>query len=131
MVLQQRLALYRVAVAVGALLLYLALFPRMGVMRAQCAFGVLGLLGVTPLLFRGHGARIDSDERDRQIHMRALQVGTAAFWLLFAAGLWTLYYHYMNDRVVPVAIISLLAWLTWTTYELCLSAATLVLYARS
>ena len=129
MVVQQRLAVYRVVVAVVAIALYLVLIPRLGLMRAQAAFAVLGFLGLTPLIFRSRGQV--TDERDRAIHLRAFQIGTAMFWLVFTAGLWSIYYHFMDDRVVPLAVISLLAWMTWTTFELCNAAAVLFLYGRS
>ena len=131
MVIQQRWAVFRIAVALSALGLFLLVVPRMGLMRAQAAFGVLGFLGIAPLVFRKRAGEIAGDERDRMIHLRAIQIGTGLFWLLFAGGLWTAYFHFMNDRVVPVAAISLLAWLTWTTFELCNAAAMLFLYRRS
>src|SRR5258708_30871169 len=112
MVAQQRYALFRIAVAAGALLLFLALVPRMGILRGGAAFGVLGLLGIAPLFFWKRRGQVVSDERDRQIHFRAIQIGTAAFWVLFTAGLWTAYWHFQNDHVVPVTAIALLAWLT-------------------
>jgi len=131
MVAQERHAWYRVVVATGALLLFLALIPRLGVWRAQSAFGVLGFLGAAPLLVGRSRAQTVHDERDRQIHLRAIQIGTAVFWVLFAIGLCSAYWHFRDDRVIPVTGIALLAWVTWTTYELCNAATLLVLYRRS
>lgn len=131
MVAQQRHALFRVLVTSAALILFLGLIPRVGVWRAQSAFGVLGFLGAAPLVIGKSRARLLFDERDRQIHLKAIQIGTGIFWVLFAAGMWAAYWHFHNDRVVPVTGIALLAWLTWTAFELCNAGAMLFLYRRS
>ena len=49
-------------------------------------FGVLGLLGVTPLLLRRRNDQVVSDERDQMITQQATFFGIGAGWMiLFAA----------------------------------------------
>jgi uncharacterized membrane protein len=75
---------------------YAALVPFIGPIAAQGAFGLLGLGGLQPLLYRKRGQTVVCDERDIQIAHRALIAGYSVFWLAFTlgiTGLWAALYQ--------------------------------------
>ena len=77
---------------------YVVLMSFIGPIRAQGAFGFFGLLGLggfLPLLYRKRGRVVVSDERDAQIAKNALIAGYSVFWLVFVLatmGLWAVVY---------------------------------------
>ena len=48
--------------------------------------GLLGLLGLLPILFRKDRAKVQCDERDRMIQRNASLIAYATFWVLFVAA---------------------------------------------
>ena len=48
--------------------------------------GIMGLLGLTPILFRKDKAKVQCDERDQMIHRKATIAAYATFWVLFVAA---------------------------------------------
>ncbi len=63
---------------------FLAVF--VGPIRAQAAFGLFGVAGLQPLLYRKRGQAVLCDERDTQIAHRAVLAGYSVFWLAFTLG---------------------------------------------
>jgi hypothetical protein len=131
MVVQERYAAFRLGVTMLALAMFLLLTERMGPWRGQSAFSVLALLGLEPFLYRWRKDRVGLDERDRAMHLRAIQWGMGAFWLVFSLGIWITYMAMEPARQVPVGVLSLVAWLSATAFLLCNAAATLLVYRLS
>ena len=127
MVIQQRVAVFNLVVALIAVVCFAALLPVLGVMAAQGTFGVLGLTGFVPLIFRGKGAVID--ERDRALHLKSFQITFVVLWLLFVGSVWGILMVYQT--AVPRELVALGAWLAWSAFLICQSTALLVLYRRS
>jgi hypothetical protein len=65
---------------------YFALCPLLGAQAATGAFGLLGVGGFFPLLYRKRRQAIALDERDRQIASRAQLAGYSVFWPIFVLG---------------------------------------------
>ena len=62
---------------------YVILMIFLGPIRAMGAFGLLGLAGLQPLLYRKRRQAVVWDERDTLIHYRAVLAGYSVFWLVF------------------------------------------------
>jgi hypothetical protein len=131
MVAQQRYALFNLVIAFTALALFLALIPRFGPVRAQVAFGLLGITGFGPLFMWKRKGQIVSDERDQTIARSAIQITFAILWVLFIAGGWGTYYIYRNHDAIPASLLPLGMWLAWILLLLSHSTTTLVLYRKS
>ena len=127
MVLQQRLAVFNLVIGLAAVACFVALLPALGVGKAQGAFGVLALTGLTPFIFRRRG--VAADERDRFIHLRSFQITFVLLWLLFVAGVQGVIFRYPTS--VPREIVMLGGWLAWAAFLICQSTALLILYGRS
>jgi hypothetical protein len=65
---------------------YVAILVFLGPVAAAGAFGLLGLAGLQPLLYRKRGQAVVWDERDTQIAHRAVIAGYSVFWLAFTLG---------------------------------------------
>lgn len=48
--------------------------------------GIMGLLGLTPVLCRKHEGGVPCDERDLMIHRKAVVAAYATFWVVFVAA---------------------------------------------
>jgi hypothetical protein len=48
--------------------------------------GIMGFVGLTPILFRKDKDKVQCDERDLMIHRKATIAAYAIFWLLFVAA---------------------------------------------
>jgi hypothetical protein len=48
--------------------------------------GIMGFVGLTPILFRKDKDKVQCDERDLMIHRKATIAAYATFWLLFVAA---------------------------------------------
>jgi hypothetical protein len=97
------LALTAVAYAIVAIFL--------GPILAQGVFGLLGLAGLLPLLYRKRGKAVVWDERDTLISYRALLAGYSVFWLVFvlgAMGMWAAVFYggrsMISVHVLPVFV---------------------------
>ncbi len=129
MVVQQRMAAFRLVVVGTAIALFAVAAARVGVWRAQLAFTVIGVLVIEPLLFRAAGGACD--ERDQLLHLRATRWGTGLFWLFTTVGLWTAYALAKPLHQVPADALAMVAWLESVTFLLCSAVATLVVYRLS
>ena len=54
--------------------------------RAVAGFGFIGILGLTPVLFRKDKSKVQFDERDTAIQRKAVGLSYAIFWVLFVAA---------------------------------------------
>lgn len=126
-VLQKR-AWYNLAVVLGSLLVVIGLIPVLG-RGAQGGFGLLGLLGVSPLLFRAKRG-VQCDERDAQINQRSVIVAYSVFWLVFVATCVALPVFYGWQGSVPVALVQSSVFVGMMLVVGVTALATLVQYGR-
>lgn len=89
----QRIARFNVIVIVASLTLsggaVAVLTAVVGMPRALAGLGllaILGLMGLSPVLFRGKRNQVGFDERDELINYRAVLVAYSVFWPLFTAA---------------------------------------------
>ena len=80
-------ALYWLILLAVTVAAYAVLAMLIGPGRACGAFGLFGLGGLLPLVYRKHGQAVALDERDQQIGIRALVAGYSIFWLYFTLGI--------------------------------------------
>lgn len=131
MVRQERVAWMSLSVLGLALVSFTVLCFLISVPRATGAFGLLGLLGLTPLLFRkSERDPIVFDERDRLIQARSIQIAYAVFWLLFVVGSMSLYFFYQQRGLMPVEILPMFPLVGWMIVTFVQSIAVLVQYRR-
>ena len=87
---------------------YLVLMIFIGPIRAMGAFGLLGLAGFQPLLYRKHGVAVVWDERDTLINYRAMIAGYSVFWLVFTLvpmSIWAFIYCYRGHSMISVELL--------------------------
>lgn len=101
----QKFAWFNLAVIGIALAAAGALFPFLGKATFGC-FGLLGLMGLGPLFFRGKAGQVVADERDLLIHQRAWTIAYSLFWVVFVLAATLLSpLIYGQDGAVPVVIV--------------------------
>jgi hypothetical protein len=93
-------------------------------------FGLLGLLGLTPFLFRKGEGKIVCDERDQLINQRSVIAAYSVFWLVFVAACMTLPAVYGWNGAVPVVVVMSSVFVAMMVIVLVTSLATLVQYGR-
>jgi hypothetical protein len=128
MTVSQKHAWYNLAVIGTTAALILALIPALGP-GALGGFGLLGLLGITPWLFRPRG-QVTSDERDVLIQRRSILVGYSVFWLVFVLVCMSLPVVYGWRGSVPVPVVQSSVFVAMMLVIGVSSAATLVQYGR-
>lgn len=110
----------------------------MGGWRAGfAAFGLFGLVGLAPFIFRRHFAltRIsveERDERDIQIIRRATLTGGMVSYLVFAASLmsiWAIQWQ-AGSETVTIDLLPLVVFCGWMSFSLTRSVMLLTLYRR-
>ena len=131
MLASERHALFNAIVASAALVLFAALIPSVGPVRAQAGFAVLGLTALGRIFYRRKEARIVTDERDQHIAMRALQIGFAVFWVIFVEGIVAAYFIRRSSGMISISVLPFIVWMGWAVFQLAHSAALLILYRRS
>ena len=106
----QKVAWTELIVSVLAIVLVATLYPWLG-SAALGGFGLLGVLGITPLFLRKRGNQVMRDERDAQIESVAswFGFGTAYFLLMLSMVAITLFYS-QQQRDVPTSLLSVLLW---------------------
>lgn len=126
----QRYAWYNLGVIFLASLCVLACYPFLGA-RAMGCLGLLGLIGLSPFLFRKKPGQVSYDERDRLIQMRATNLAYAIFWVAFtqtaAIGSMAIY---GGDGTVPVKVVQMSVVVAMMLFMTAQSVAILVQYAR-
>jgi succinate-acetate transporter protein len=128
----EKQAWFNLAVVLLACAAFVALIPVLGPKRAAGAFGLLGLLGISPLFALGRRgeSEVIGDERDRMIQSQATLVAFAAFWLAFVAACMIPWFIYQQQGSVPVGILPLIVLVGWIVFTSTQSVATLVQYRR-
>jgi hypothetical protein len=123
----QKLAWFNLAVIISTVVLVVALIPVLGTTRAHGGVGLLGLLGLAPLFFRGRSVVLE-DERDQMIRLRSGLIGFSIFWLAFVAGCMSLPALYGWDGSVPVGVVLSGVWYGVMVVVGVTAVATLVMY---
>lgn len=129
---QEKAAWYQLAVVSLALAVYLALLPLAGPQPATGAFGILGFLGFTPMLFlrRKGEPRILWDERDKAIQAKATAAGMGTCWVLFFLTYPLLFFVFRGRECVPIEIVMWSPWIGIAIFFGVQSMSTLVQYRR-
>src|SRR5688572_6347881 len=103
----QKFAWFNLAVIVVTLAVILSLFPFLGA-RALGGLGFLGLIGFSPLFFRGQPGKVVTDERDQLIQQRSWILAYAVFWVVFVLAAVVLSAAvYGEDGAVPVSVVQI------------------------
>ena len=112
----EKVAWTELIVSILAIGIVLALYPWLGGAAAG-GFGLLGLLGVTPLIVRRHTGRVVADERDIHIEKQSSWVGFGTAWMLMILSLAavTIWHSYHDQDVAP----ALLNMMIWMQFALC------------
>ena len=90
--------------------------------------GVLGLLGLTPILFRKDKGKVQYDERDLTICRKAAVVAYAIFWVLFVAAAMVPFFVLGPDGIVSVVYLCAMVLGGFLTVTLLQSIVTLKEY---
>ena len=128
----KKIAVCEVAISLTAALVVSALLPVSGD-AATAGFGILGLLGVVPVLLMKHaGMRVIADERDREIEQRSLKIGMETAWMMLFLSMITivLWFNLNRQSEVPVRLLN---WLIWIQFTICYAvkgSAALMIYRR-
>lgn len=135
MVAQQKIAWFNLAVLTAAVSTYIILWLLIGASPALGAFGICGLLGLAPIVFRRDGRRhVAFDERDQLISTRATLLGFRIFWISFVAAcmlIWGVIAYIHGRDTVPVDVLPLVVLGGWFIFMLAHSLALVIQYARS
>jgi hypothetical protein len=128
----EKLAWFNLAVIGLAVLTFLALIPVFGAKPASGAFGFLGLLGFSPLLFKPRATSLQtlSDERDRAIQAKAVVIAYSIFWVVFVGGSMGVWALYQDRGSIPVDILPMFPLVGWMLLTSVQAVATLIQYAR-
>ncbi len=106
----EKVAWTELIVSVMATLVVMVLYPWMG-NAALGGFGLLGLLGITPLFLRRRGNQVVRDERDLEIEKLASWFGFGTAWILLMLSMTAITLWYMRqERDVPTSLLSALLW---------------------
>ena len=124
----QKQAWYNLAVVLGSVAVVLVLVPVLG-LGAVGGFGLLGLLGASPFLFRGR-RRVVADERDQTINLRSQFAAYLVFWLVYVSACMSLPAVYGWDGRVPVPVVMSSVFVGMMVVVLVSSLATLMQYGR-
>ena len=103
--------------------------------RVGCAaFGIFGLIGIAPFIFRQRVTppRVPSDERDRQISRKAFMAGGLASYLGFVIGLMCIWAAKMiaGSNMMTIDLIPLIVFCGWMLFVVVRSGVLLYLYSR-
>ena len=114
-------AWFTVGLIATTLIVCLVLGTMIGYPPAFGALGLLGFLGLTPLLFRSEGGRFECDERDVAVSKKATLVAGICSYLAVVLGgmvVWLIQYlrgvqlisiHWIPGLVVVAALVLYLA----------------------
>ena len=100
--------LYWLILLAATIVVYLILVPFLGPTAASGSFGLLGIAGLQPLLYRKRRQVVLWDERDTQIAHRALIAGYSIFWLAFTLGtmsVWFVVFLWDGHSTISVQVL--------------------------
>lgn len=133
----QKLAWYNLAVVSAASFLSLVTFGILimviGLSHAWGAFGwmgLLGFLGLTPVLFKKKDCSVDFDERDRAIQLKSVSTGFVASYLFFIAVAMAVWFSKGPNGTVSVNVLPPMILGTFLVTTIIQSIVTLVGYGR-
>jgi hypothetical protein len=95
-------AWFNLVIVVFCAIAVISLTPVLGIQRAQGGFGMLGFLGLGPLVFRGKPGTVVNDERDEIIRGRSVMIAYGVFWVLFVAACVSAPFFYGSGGAIPV-----------------------------
>jgi len=125
----QKNAWFSLAVVATCLAVLAALVPMLGPVRAQGAFGIMGLLGFGWFFFRKPPGEVVADERDDQIRRRAMLIAHFVFWVVFLLAGVACPFLYGPTGAVPVLVVVYGLWLAFSLFLTVAAVATLVQYS--
>jgi hypothetical protein len=130
MVLQQKEAVFNIAVCVATLALYVVLRLIIGPYQSHAAFSLLALHAISALIYRKVARKGDvtMDERDLAIRHKAAITGFGIFWLFFVGFSLAAFYANQQTGMVSVNLWVLMVFIGWIVLYLAWSIAALVLY---
>lgn len=112
-----RANVYETLVAAAAAILCLVILAVVGDgWVALAGFSLLGLLGLTPVLFGSRGGI--EDERDESLGRRANTTASAVFWLAFVLWAVVLSTSHGRDACVPTLAVAYAVPVGWTLQTL-------------
>jgi len=82
-----------------------------GMPKALCGLGFLGFfgfMGLSPLIFRNKDEKVEFDERDRLINMRAVLGAYSLFWLIFTAACMVPWFIIGPSGSIPVNVLPMM-----------------------
>ena len=119
---QQKMAWFTLVICVAVLVVYGVLTPLVGPKGAMAAFAIMSLWAFSGRFFRKRpgvaAAAVVFDERDRDIHAKAVKVCAACVYLYFFACCYTMSQLRSAAGTVPVQ---------WLNYMLAFGALVLLL----
>ncbi len=124
----QKEAWFNLIVVFTALLCAALLLPFLG-KGAVGAFGLVGLLGFSPVFFLRRGSVV-LDERDTQIRLRSQFCAHLVFWLLFVLAAMLAPVVYGWNGSVPVVLVMASVFCGMIVISGVSSLATLIQYGR-
>ena len=93
-------------------------------------FGIMGLLGLVPILFRKNKEKVQCDERDLMIHRNAIVAAYAIFWVVFVAAAMIPWFVKGPDGTIPVNYLPWMVFGGMFLVELVQAVVTLTQYGR-
>jgi len=132
MSLHEKQAWFNLAVLGLAFATFAVLAPFAGVQRATAAFGWLGLLGFSPIIYvsRKRNRQVVADERDQAIQARTSVIAYSVFWVVFVGGSMTVWALFRDRGSISVNVLPLFPLVGWIVLTLVQSVATLIQYGQ-
>jgi hypothetical protein len=130
---QQKMAWFTLAICVAVLLAYGVLLPFVGPRAALAAFSLMSAWAFSGRFYRkrpGVVGAVVFDERDRAIHVKAVQVCAGCVYLYFVACCFTMAQLRRAADTVPVGWLDYMLWFGALVLMLSWSVAALVQYRR-
>jgi hypothetical protein len=134
MVVQQKVAWFKLTVISASVLTCIVLIPLTGMPAALGAFGICGLCGLSPVFYRRPNKGVLIDERDQFILRKANLAGLRIFWALFVAACmitWGIIRYLRHQETISVDVLPILVLGGWIAFMFAQSVATLIQYGRS
>lgn len=124
----QKHAWYSLAVVATCLAVLAAAVVSLGPVRAQGAFGMMGLLAFGRLFFRKRPTGVVTDERDDRIRRRAMLIAHAVLWAALVLACVACRFLYGPTGAVPVLVVVYGLWLAFSLVVTVGAIATLAQY---
>ena len=131
---EQKMAWFMIILFCIGSVCFLALIPFFGLLGSLSVFGILGLFGFSPWIYRvkKQTVKVSVDERDRVIIRKANFAGAISSYMVFGVGCllpWFIY-MYQGKNTIDIIILPLIAFAGLVVMLLVRSIVLLVLYSR-